>query len=341
MRNLSIWTRRMFFLLFFIATTNDWGVAENSSENEIIETIKAFNKLYNAAVFAEGTYSLSAQILDMDASFPLSELKFTQSGNHCALLQETANDSSSYRAFLFDGRKEYAKNNKILGYSSLQVQNPNSPFLLRQKFVLLAMGRGAVVQEHDITEFQENANAIPKTIFIRGKASNLMAHGRDGMWEMEVLPDAGYMLKRAKFYYEGIEEYHYMVETSGVVNSNGCFYPESATIRQRFAGDYIEHQYRFSNVRLEFDNKLYDKVKSLIDHTSEETGTFVMDDSGGKSDVYRVGANVRKEYALEPRPVWRRLFVIAGINLLGIALILYLIYRNRRRKEEQEITSSK
>ena len=331
--------------------------ADDARKIEVIDAIKAFDSLYLSAIYADGVYSCSGDVLrfggdiSVDTSFPLSVLRFTKSKDRFSMIQQVepdkevreelliqskkCNNDSAYRAFLNDGQQAFFKDNKILDSNRLHVQNTNSSsFLLQPLFVLFAMGRGAVIQINDLTDFQVNENAIPKTISIKGKGSNLVAHGRSGIWEVEVLPDAGYMLKKAKFYYEGIEGFHYMVETSGVVNKDNCFYPESATILLRFAREYMEHKYQFANVRFEFDNRFYDEIKSLIDDTSEQTGTYVIDDSKGKTEVHIVGAIMHKTYELSPAPK-RRWGVIIGVNFVLFSWLVYAIYRDRKAKQQK------
>jgi hypothetical protein len=158
-------------------------------------------------------------------------LKFTKSYDRCALIQTVAGNDSWYRAYFFDGRQVFAKDSKASVYNHLRIKDMDSnAFFHQQKFILYALGRGAVTQIDDLIEFRVNEGTTPKTIFIKGKGIGLLISDRrdaprdDGIWEVEVLPDAGYMLRKAKFYYEGLEGFDYTLETSGVVNKNDCFY---------------------------------------------------------------------------------------------------------------------
>ena len=204
---------------------------------------------------------------------------------------------------------------------------------------LFSLGRG-VGKKFDLL----SENSEFETVEWNGEVcQRLVGYGEylsgNGTWDICVSPDASFMIRRAK--YTRDDEVLVEIQTDGLNHQNDCVYPDKSTIRILPKDEGIVHEFIFTDAKLEFDTKLFDLVTREFDGDLPD-GSLKMDSSSGKDTIQVIGgAEPREPYLLEPRSLGRRFLFIAVVNVLGIALLLYLIRRDLRRKREQDTNSPK
>ena len=351
-------------MLCFVCFTHDLPATEKQS---VLETIQKFDDVYEKGVSTSGRYvSIIPPIFRGRTRDKVTDYRwhYTQSGLNRAALEVSnivagINEDGSamlHRQFwLFDqkrsGKKmvllspvvpiqEYADSQAVADVT-LDLHAPNSDTLSFQmdKF-LFAIGRGVSrkIVFGDDTKVELVERNDESCVFITGIGDYMSGRG---IWEFYVLADAAYMLRYARFFRGGVM---LEIETFGLNKNNDCFSPEKTEIRIPLGSTSLDqtaivHSFEFTSVGLEFDSGLFERVVREFDEELPD-GSLKMDSSSGKDVVQVIGGEEPREpYTLEPRPLGRRLFFIVGFNLLGIALLIYLIRRDQRRKREQDTAS--
>ncbi|MDR0704154.1 MAG: hypothetical protein LBF88_04120 [Planctomycetaceae bacterium] len=207
-----------------------------------------------------------------------------------------------------------------------------SPLDFQTSMFMYALGRGLckkVIQIDQVKKSIDNAD-FPSMYCITG-VGELFSSGK-GRWEIYLLPDQMFMVKRAMFYSENRAKPKFELETFGIKKNGDCVFPEKSIIRIPLGSDAIEHQFKFDNAEFEFNLSLFYKTYQDIDWQLPE-GSLNISTASGKENIQVVGDESKSQsYELQPRPVLHRFLFIGLINLIGISLILYLYFRNRRKK---------
>ena len=345
-------------MLYFACCTCGLHATE---ERELLEMIQKFDGVYENGVSVSGRYlSVVPPIFRGQTQNKVTDhrWRYTQSGLNRAVLEISnlvpridEDDSAPFhRQFLlFDqkrsGKKivfllpsvpiqEYADSQEISDVI-LDLHAPNSDTLsLQMDKFLFALGRGVsrkIVFDDDTTlEFVERNGE--SCIFIAGTGDYMSGKGT---WEFYVLPDAAYMLRYARFFRGRMM---LEIETFGLNRQNGCFFPERAEVGiplGSFSLDRVAivHSFDLTSAILEFDSELFDRVVREFDGEMPD-GSLAMDSSSGKTVARIIGSEELYEpYTIQPRPVFWR-YVVLIVNIIGIALLIYLYYRNRQLKKK-------
>jgi hypothetical protein len=327
-------------------------------KKSIFETIQKFDDIYEKGVSTSGRHVSTTppifwgQTQEQTTDY---EWRYTQSGSNKSVLETSKVvpkiSKDRYVTFhrqvlLFDqkrsGKKlvtllpnipiqEYADSQDISN-AVLDLHAPNAEVLsLQIDMFLFALGRGVSRK----IAFSDDINII-ESVDRHGELCILLTgtgyyRSGNGTWECHVLPNAAYMLRHAK--YSRDDDIMLEIETFGLNRKNDCFFPEKAEIRIPLGNKSIIHSFVFTSADLEFDSELFDRVTREFDEGELPDGSIKMDSSSGKDTIQLVGGESPADpFTLKPRPVFYRFLFIGGVNLIGISLILYLYFRNRRKK---------
>jgi hypothetical protein len=181
------------------------------------------------------------------------------------------------------------------------------------------LGKGIVGQVVDVAESKiETDNEGLKHFFLCGKDS------KNREWNIDFLPDKSCMIRKAvRLMGENLK---LTVTTSGEQLLGGCFFPEYASVEL-----LTKTNYHITNVIFEFDEQIYNEAKNDIDKEVPR-GSFVKDESAGQDKTYISGYDDRTHSTQVPVSHKPNILFIVVVNVIGIALILYLYFRDRRKK---------
>ena len=325
-------------------------------ENQLLRTIQNFDNVYEKNVSSSGShlnvwpsrYREGDNIVDDEWSYTRSE--------HQKAILKTARlvpkqlyedeETQFYRhAFLFDQKRsakkgvylhpdvplqEYATSQEVRRAVLDLFAPDDSPLLFQFDLFLFAMGRG-IVNNIDVLDAIDKSAVWngEECISITGRGS--FSLGGPGRWKVHVLPNAAYMVRHAQYLYD--DNVVFEVETFGLNRKNDCFFPEKSEVKiPGFLN--INHKFVFSDVRLEFDSELFDLVERDIDGELPD-GSLKINNSPEKIVAQVIGgAEPHEPYVIEPKNRFWRIVTIVIINIIGIALLIYLYYRERRKKLE-------
>jgi len=195
-----------------------------------------------------------------------------------------------------------------------------------RRVALWSMGRFFSSQILSVTNVEENDNGL-----LSVSATGVKSKGQNGRWEFEIEPDAAWIVRRARFYWDiKPDKVNMEMKNEGTIWSGPYCIPESATINHWGAieGDDpdIKHV-RFNPVVEEFDEELYAETERVV--ANNEAPTLAIHD-------YRVSPPAVTE-PFRPKPAVtapptdssgriRWIWILNGILLL-LALLVFLIKR--------------
>jgi len=321
-------------------------------EKSMITQAQAIDKVFEAGVTF--TASVTANSIVNTNSFSTYSVFFTRAkGGFVAIKEDTGakitssqseSDSSMYAVFpvkqVFFTDSQRAVTQSISPIAEGQSESENTNVLVTDADAgcldgildtyLLAIGRNVVGPFVSISE--------SKLVSDDEGIKHLLLSGTEksgATWEVDILPDAGFLLRKASFFNDRgqIEE---VLETEGQISNDGVFFPQKARISKPLGNHSITKEFLFTDVKLGFDSIRYTQIKDDLSK-EYEAGVTVKDETKGQSVTYVVGGHGHSEYVSRPPHSFFQRFLFIGIvNLLGIALICYLAYRDRQNKMEQK-----
>jgi hypothetical protein len=345
-------------VLAFVATLVLFFICVHSvraMDEKLFEVVQKFDNLYEKGISTSGRH-----VTTMPTALPHAstdyEWQYTQSSANRAVFEVSNivpkfdNDSPVIhhrQVFLFDqkrsGRKlitlslsvpiqEYANSQDVV-HAILDLHASDSEVLsFHLEMFLFAIGRGVsrkIVFGDDANVIESvNFKGVP-CVFVSGIGQYMAGRGK---WEFYMLKDAAYMLRYAKFLRDGTDM-GLEIETFGLNRQNDCFFPERAEVRVLLGGGIdIIHSFAFTSANQGFDTVLFDRVTREFDGELPN-GSLKMDNSSGelKSRVIG-GAEPHEPFPLPPRRSFWFYFTMAVVNIVGIALLIYLYYRERHKK---------
>jgi hypothetical protein len=321
-------------------------------ENQLLKIIQNFDETYEKGVSSSGSHLSSFRSSQREGDLIIDEeWTHTQSKHQKAILktarfvpQRNGDEGMPFHrdVFLLDQKRtakkamylaaevpfqEYATSQDVR-YAILDLYAPDSTvFSFQFDLFLLAMGRGIANEIGSLDAMHESVEWNgEKCVLIMGQCKGRI-FGEPGTWKVYVLPKAAYMVRHAQFLFN--DDVYFEVETFGLNRKNDCFYPEKSDIRILNVFN-TKHRFDFSDVRLEFDSELFERVTRDIDGELPKSSIKVDGTSGERKAQVIGGRESHESYELTPRPFFsgRNIFLIV-FNLVGILLLSYLYYRSR------------
>ena len=350
-RHLVSWKKLIPFplLVLSIVLMGDFSVADDLDQ---VEKWKKYDKVYLGSISASGIRaSVTPPILRRDTRTRRESYswKMTQKNNDkCIQLYGISFDQPEkgrgplpQRISFFEDAKRIVRRETTLDGSvpqnefltsdnvvnnTLHMLSPGSDVLSgHMDMFVFALGRGfssrlGAIDDSSVAIIQHNDE----------KLYSLKASGHylssDGFWELQFLPSAAYMVRLAKFFRN--ETLALEIETYGMKAWGDGIFPEKAEVRVHITPEKcVVHQVTISEAKLEFDAGLYKLVQNDVDEKLKD-GSTIIDETSGDTKVSLVGSPEEFELTPNPRSLRRILFIV-GFNLLGIALLIYLIRRDR------------
>ena len=329
-------------------------------EYQLLKTIQSFDDVYEKGISSSGSHlNVWPSSYREGDNMVDDKWAYTQSGHQKAILKTArlvpkqlyeGEETQFHRnVFLFD-QKRFAKKGVYLQHgvplkeyttsqsvhrAILDLYSPDDTTLSFQ-FDLFhyAMGRG-IAKNIDVLETVDKSVEWngEECVLITGQGS--FSFGGPGKWKVHVIPHAAYMIRHAQYLYDGNVVFE--VETFGLNRNNDCFFPKESEIKiPGFLN--INHKFVFSDVRLEFDSDLFDRVVREFDEELPD-GSLKINNSSGKIVAQIIGGEKPHEpYFIESRPIFWRVIalvaVVVVIDIILVALIFYLIHRHRLKKIE-------
>jgi hypothetical protein len=345
------------FSLFLVIIVN---VAYGSEKNDIFQTAKKYDTIYEKGIYTSGFHKISSPPLfqgqTQDQSTEEYDWQFTQTGKRISLLEvlkEVRKSAGEFRlpnrqCFLFDDKRSgkilidlYPEvqssdylDSQVIKNATLDLHAPDSSILSFQiDMFQMALGRGVC------SKVMEVDNSKTRTIVKNGEVCHVLTGSgfymsHNGTWEIHVLPETAYMLRYAKFL--SGDRVFLEIETFGMKNNSDCIYPERSEIRIPIGNKSISHSFVFFKAELSFSSDLFERVTKDFDRELP-TGSVVMDDTSGEDKVSVVGGGNEREFYEIPRTnLARRIIFIVIIDILGVLIIIYLQRRSRLKKGQQD-----
>jgi hypothetical protein len=351
--------KKMIMLIFALLTLVHWSQI-NGSHDEMIHSQK-FDNVYTSQIFFQGNHfehspTFSSPLLDSkDADDTANPRKkffsfvYTKKNGMTALLENSLLDMYEVvgvvslriprqRNILYDDKRSVSKN--IFQTWDVETKDwikdtqrtvlktdasDGTSFAFFVETPLFAIGRGLCSK---ITELQDSridtTDINNPRLFLEGKGKFLSS---TGVWKIEVLPHDQYLVRNAKFFLEN-GKLRIEITTHGTQRFSECVVPQKTTIVQP---GLTTHEYTIDNASFLFNEDVFNKVVIHVDGELPNGAIKVMID-GKNRDYTVIGTEVPQSYELQPHSVFYRFLFIVVVNVIGIALILYLYFRNRRKK---------
>jgi hypothetical protein len=218
-------------------------------------------------------------------------------------------------------QKESNVNLHIVDSDSSTINSWTDPFFW-------SIGKGIVGQVVDVAESKiETDNEGLKHFFLRGKDD------KNREWNIDLLPDKSCIIRKA-IHLLG-ENLEFTITTNGDQLFGGFFFPKHALVELLLGTKINKTNYHITNVILEFDEQIYNEAKNDIDKEMPQS-SLVKDESSGQEKVYISGYNDYTNSTHDPIGHKPNFLFIGGVNLIGISLILYLYFRDRRKKNNRK-----
>ena len=207
-----------------------------------------------------------------------------------------------------------------------------------QSAFLWALGRFFSEHLDKVTDLEESEDGC-----LHVSALGNRYEGNDGKWELEIEPDAAWMVRKARFYTEGKPE-RIKVEMSneGTVWSGSFCIPQKARVNYFGPAEDIEavpttysqhtHHFAFDPVVDEFDEELYRQSQQAVLH-GEQAKLTVTDERVSPPTITQPNLREPKPTKAAPSPAspFRGWLIIVNLIVVIVLFLLFLVLRRWRK----------
>jgi hypothetical protein len=352
-QNLFGTVRAMYFFFVLIIVFLNCRCLANDLEQ--VERWRKYDKVYSSSIYASGVRnSIAPPILRQEKNTKEESYlwQMTQKNdNKCVLLRAVSSEQPSQDIGISPQRISFFKDSKqiLRRETTLDSSVPQDEFLtsknitnnvlhtlssesdvlsLHMDMFLFALGRGFtpklnVIDDSSVTNFQHNGEELYSL-----KSSGYYLSS-DGIWEIQFVPSLAYMVRSARFLRHGNTALE--IETYGTNIHDDCIFPKKAEMRIYITPQkHILHKFVISDAKLKYDVKLYEFVQNDVNENLMD-GSTLIDETSGETHVTLAGSPNVFNGEISHGRFYRFLFIVV-VNVTGIALILYLYFRNHRKK---------
>ena len=303
--------QRIFPLLLVLVCFAYNAVAAEETK-DWLEILRNADAVYEKGVTASGSHhSISPPWGRRQTKDSVTDREwfFTQSGQNKALFavskREPQHDDESAMinrmVMLFDQKRSGKKLSTLrssvplpfyafsedVQHATLHMCAPHARTLrLQIDLFCFAMGRGVAQYLDLLDEANESVERNgEQCVLITAQSKEYLAN--KGTWKVYFLPGADYMIRHAQYLRDG--EVELEIETFGINKKDGYVYPDKTEVKLSMSSDRaLTHTFVLSDVKLEFDSALFDRVTREYDAEMPK-GSLVIDES----NPARVGPTAR------------------------------------------------
>jgi hypothetical protein len=201
---------------------------------------------------------------------------------------------------------------------------PNAP----KNIFLWSLGRFFSKHLNKVTQVKKSSDGR-----LSVSALGAQSEGYNGRWELEIEPDAAWMVRRARFYWDRKPEtIHTEMNNTGIIWSGPCCIPKNAECNYWGPLDGADAvQITFEPTVEKFDEKLYSEAHEAV--ANNKRPTLKVHDFRVDPPVWS-SPNTPESTQIEPRPLGRKWLLVgsaAAVTLI-VALFMYFTWRKHQHR---------